>query len=46
MMYFSDTLRTTFNHDIIEYPIITEAKWNDEAIINATRKQIRKKKIK
>ena len=46
MMYFSDTFRTTFNHDIIEYPIITEAKWNDEAIINATRKQIRKKKIK
>lgn len=43
MFYFSEELKSTFTHDIIEFPMISGAKWNDEVILDAIRKQARKK---
>lgn len=43
MFYFSEELKSTFTHEIIEFPMISGAKWNDEVILDAIRKQTRKK---
>lgn len=43
MFYFSEELKSTFTHDIIEFPMISGAKWNDEVILDAIRKQAGKK---
>jgi hypothetical protein len=43
MFYFSEELKSTFTHDIIEFPMISGANWNDEVILDAIRKQARKK---
>lgn len=45
MFYFSEELKATFTNDIIDFPIISGANWNDEVILDAVRKQIRKKNL-
>ena len=43
MFYFSEELKSTFTHDIIDFPLISGARWDDEVILDAVRKQIGKK---
>jgi hypothetical protein len=45
MFYFADELKSTFTHDLIEFPLISGINWNDEVILDAIRKQVRKKNI-
>lgn len=44
MFYFSEELKSTFTHEIIEFPMISGANWNDEVILDAIRRQNGKKK--
>jgi hypothetical protein len=43
MFYFAEELKPTFTHEIIEFPIIGGVNWDDEVILDAIRKQARKK---
>lgn len=43
MFYFSEEIKSTFTHDIIDFPMISGANWEDEVILDAIRKQTRKK---
>lgn len=45
MFYFSEEIKSTFTHNIIDFPMISGASWNDEVILDAIRKQTRKKNI-
>jgi hypothetical protein len=43
MYYFSDELEQSFKHEILDFPLIGGAYWDDEVVLNVIRKQIRKK---
>lgn len=43
MHYFSEDLKTTFKHDILDFPLIGGIHWNNEVILDVIRKQLAKK---
>lgn len=46
MYYFSEELESEFSHEILDFPLIGGAHWNDEVILGVIREQIRKKNIR
>ena len=46
MFYFEDEIKETFKNKIMDFPLISSSKWNDEVVLSAIRKQITKTKIK
>ena len=46
MYYFSEELKSTFTHEILDFPLIGGTHWNDEVILDVIRQQIRKKNSK
>lgn len=46
MYYFAEELKETFTHDILELPLISSSHWNNEVILDAIRRQTRKKNVK
>ena len=45
MFYFAEELKQTFTHEVVEFPMISGCHWDDEVILDAIRKQIKKKKF-
>lgn len=43
MFYFSDEIKSTFTHDIIDFPLIGGGRWDDEVVLSAIREQIKSK---
>lgn len=43
MFYFEEEIKDTFQHKIIDFPLISSSRWNDEVILDAVRKQFKKK---
>ena len=46
MYYFSEELKQSFKHDILDFPLIGGVHWNDEVILDVIRKQINTKNIR
>ena len=39
MFYFEDELKKLFIRDVVDFPIISSGKWNNEEVLNVIRKQ-------